>query len=96
MWCCGGRDSSASSPSSSSRAEFIVWGAMGDSAASLMTCEPLLLRPQWGAFGVAKQALSACFVNSKAIEAHMAETRAQESAVTGDGYPAARQERHAS
>jgi urease subunit alpha len=48
---------------------FIVWGAMGDSAASLMTCEPLLLRPQWGAFGVAKQALSACFVNGKAIEA---------------------------
>jgi urease subunit alpha len=52
---------------------FIVWGAMGDSAASLMTCEPLLLRPQWGAFGVAKQALSACFVNGKAIEAHIAE-----------------------
>ncbi len=30
---------------------FIAWGAMGDSAASLMTCEPLLMRPQWGAFG---------------------------------------------
>ncbi|HEX5518112.1 MAG TPA: urease subunit alpha, partial [Pseudolabrys sp.] len=30
---------------------FIVWGAMGDSAASLMTCEPLAMRPQWGAFG---------------------------------------------
>ncbi len=27
---------------------FIAWGAMGDSAASLMTCEPILLRPQWG------------------------------------------------
>ena len=24
---------------------------MGDSAASLMTCEPLAMRPQWGAFG---------------------------------------------
>jgi urease subunit alpha len=35
---------------------FIAWGAMGDSAASLMTCEPLMLRPQWGAFGRAKQA----------------------------------------
>jgi urease subunit alpha len=46
---------------------FIAWGAMGDSAASLMTCEPLLMRPQWGAFGVAKQALSACFVNPAAI-----------------------------
>ena len=30
---------------------FIAWGAMGDSAASLMTCEPLRMRPQWGAFG---------------------------------------------
>ena len=48
---------------------FIAWGAMGDSAASLMTCEPLLMRPQWGAFGRAKQALSACFVHPRAIEA---------------------------
>ncbi len=51
---------------------FIVWGAMGDSAASLMTCEPLALRPQWGAFGRAKQALSACFVHPLAIEADLA------------------------
>ena len=48
---------------------FIAWGAMGDSAASLMTCEPLLMRPQWGAFGRAKQALSACFVHPLAIGA---------------------------
>ncbi|MEO1191830.1 MAG: urease subunit alpha [Pseudomonadota bacterium] len=51
---------------------FIAWGAMGDSAASLMTCEPLALRPQWGAFGRAKQDLSACFVNPLAIEADVA------------------------
>ncbi len=50
---------------------FIAWGVMGDSAASLMTCEPLLLRPQWGAFGLAKQALSACFVHPYAIEAEL-------------------------
>lgn len=48
---------------------FIAWGAMGDSAASLMTCEPLLMRPQWGAFGRAPQALSACFVHPRAIAA---------------------------
>jgi urease subunit alpha len=48
---------------------FIVWSAMGDSAASLMTCEPLLMRPQWGAFGEAKKPLSACFVNPAAIDA---------------------------
>ena len=47
---------------------FIAWGAMGDSAASLMTCEPLRMRPQWGAFGRAKQTLSACFVNPMAIK----------------------------
>jgi urease subunit alpha len=47
---------------------FIAWGAMGDSAASLMTCEPLIMRPQWGAFGRAAQALSACFVNPRAID----------------------------
>lgn len=53
---------------------FIAWGAMGDSAASLMTCEPLRQRPQWGAFGRAKQALSACFVNPRAIDAGLAAT----------------------
>ncbi len=52
---------------------FIVWGAMGDSAASLMTCEPLLMRPQWGAFGRARQALSADFVNPQAIEQGLAD-----------------------
>jgi urease subunit alpha len=46
---------------------FIAWGAMGDSAASLMTCEPMLMRPQWGAFGRAPAALSACFVHPLAI-----------------------------
>jgi urease subunit alpha len=42
---------------------------MGDSAASLMTCEPLIMRPQWGAFGEAKKALSVNFVNHLAVEA---------------------------
>lgn len=47
---------------------FIAYGAMGDSAASLMTCEPLLMRPQWGSFGKAAPASGACFVNPLAIE----------------------------
>jgi urease subunit alpha len=51
---------------------FIAWAPMGDSAASLMTCEPLIMRPQWGAFGRAKQALSACFVNPRAIARDLA------------------------
>jgi urease subunit alpha len=53
---------------------FIAWGAMGDSAASLMTCEPTMMRPQWGAFGRAKQALSVDFVNPLAIERGVAST----------------------
>jgi urease subunit alpha len=51
---------------------FIAWGAMGDSAASLMTCEPILMRPQWGAFGRAPAALSACFVHPLALEKDIA------------------------
>ncbi len=51
---------------------FIVWSAMGDSAASLMTCEPIRMRPQWGAFGKASTALSACFVNQSAIDSDIA------------------------
>ena len=51
---------------------FIVWSAMGDSAASLMTCEPLLMRPQWGAFGRAKEALSLSFVSQAAADVDVA------------------------
>ena len=51
---------------------FIVWAAMGDSAASLMTCEPLMMRPQWGAFGAARKALGACFVHPRAIDGGIA------------------------
>jgi len=51
---------------------FIVWSAMGDSAASLMTCEPIRMRPQWGAFGSAQKALSASFVNQLAIDGDIA------------------------
>jgi urease subunit alpha len=47
---------------------FIAWSAMGDSAASLMTCEPLQMRPQWGAFGQAKQRLSVNFVAQPAVD----------------------------
>ncbi|MBC3954064.1 urease subunit alpha [Pseudomonas triticifolii] len=53
---------------------FIVHGVMGDSAASLYTCEPLMMRPQWGAFGEASKALSVNFVNRLAIEADTAST----------------------
>ncbi|MXW47101.1 MAG: urease subunit alpha [Gammaproteobacteria bacterium] len=47
---------------------FIAWSPMGDSAASLMTCEPVIMRPQWGAFGSAQKSLSVSFVNPLAIQ----------------------------
>src|SRR3546814_10618596 len=48
---------------------------MGDSAESLMTCEPILMRPQWVAFCRGKQALSANFVNPMAVEHGTADRR---------------------
>ena len=34
---------------------FPAWSVMGESNASLMTCEPLTYRPQWGAYGRARR-----------------------------------------
>ena len=53
---------------------FIAYGAMGDSAASLMTCEPVQMRPQWGAFGEASNDCSAVFCHPSAIKDDLAGT----------------------
>jgi urease subunit alpha len=45
---------------------FPVWSVMGESNASLMTCEPLVYRPQWGAYGPARQDLSVLFTTREA------------------------------
>jgi urease subunit alpha len=47
---------------------FIAWSPMGESNASLMTCEPILYRPQWSSFGKACQATSVCFVAQAALD----------------------------
>ncbi len=47
---------------------FIAWSPMGESNASLMTCEPILYRPQWSSFGSAPEATSVCFVTQAAID----------------------------
>lgn len=52
---------------------FPVWSVMGESNASLMTCEPLLYRPQWGAYGRARQAVSVTFMAQAAIDAGVPE-----------------------
>jgi urease subunit alpha len=51
---------------------FPVWSVMGESNASLMTCEPLTYRPQWGAYGPARQDLSVVFTTQAASEGDLA------------------------
>jgi urease subunit alpha len=51
---------------------FPAWSVMGESNASLMTCEPLLYRPQWGAYGPARQGLAVTFMTQAAIDADIA------------------------
>ncbi|MEO0928114.1 MAG: amidohydrolase family protein, partial [Cyanobacteria bacterium J06643_13] len=47
---------------------FIAWSPMGESNASLMTCEPIIYRPQWSSFGTAPQATSFSFMTQAAID----------------------------
>ncbi len=47
---------------------FPAWSVMGEANASLMTCEPLTYRPQWGAYGPAAQDLSVTFMTQAAID----------------------------
>lgn len=51
---------------------FPVWSVMGESNASLMTCEPLIYRPQWGAYGPARQDLGVTFCAQAAIDGDIA------------------------
>ena len=48
---------------------FPTWSVMGESNASLMTCEPLMYKPQWGAFGGAPAQLGVTFMNPGALDA---------------------------
>jgi len=47
---------------------FIAWSPMGESNASLMTCQPIIYRPQWSSFGIAPQATSFSFMTQAAID----------------------------
>lgn len=47
---------------------FPAWSVMGEANASLMTCQPLTYRPQWGAFGLARNAVSVDFMTQAAID----------------------------
>ncbi|BBG02650.1 MULTISPECIES: urease subunit alpha [Pseudonocardia] len=52
---------------------FPTWSVMGEANASLMTCEPLLYRPQWSAFGRTPADVSVTFAAEAAIEGGLAE-----------------------
>jgi urease subunit alpha len=52
---------------------FPAWSVMGESNASLMTCEPLIYRPQWGAHGPARHATCLTFMAQAAIDAGVPE-----------------------
>ena len=52
---------------------FIAWAGVGDGAGCLSSCEPIVHRPQWGAFGSAAAAIGANFVHPLALEAKVAE-----------------------
>ena len=73
MWCYGAPVFFGIKPELVVKGGFIAWSPMGDSAASLMTCEPVIMRPQWGAFGSAPQSLSVSFVNPLAIKSGLQE-----------------------
>lgn len=51
---------------------FPAWSVMGESNASLMTCEPLVYRPAWGACGGAISATSVTFTSASAVEGDLA------------------------
>lgn len=52
---------------------FIAWSIKGDANASLMTCEPILYKPQYGAMGNNVNRTSKIFVTKAAIEHGLAE-----------------------
>ena len=47
---------------------FPAWSVMGESNASLMTCQPLVYRPQWGSYGPGRHATSVTFMSQTALD----------------------------
>ncbi|ARS88793.1 urease subunit alpha [Natrarchaeobaculum aegyptiacum] len=52
---------------------FPAYSSMGEANASLMTCEPVMQRPQYGAFGGAKHTTSLQFVSQQAYDRDVGE-----------------------
>ena len=93
--CCGGRSSSASSRRWCIKGGFIAWAQMGDANASIPTPQPVLMRPMFGAFGRATEAISLAFVSQASLDAGIASRyRVGEAAGRRPRLPHARQARH--
>jgi urease subunit alpha len=48
---------------------FIAWSVMGDANASIPTPQPVLYRPMFGSFGLARQSIALTFVSKAALDA---------------------------
>src|SRR5262249_39113833 len=53
---------------------FIAWAQMGDANASIPTPQPVLMRPMFGAFGRAREAISLAFVSQASLDQDVAST----------------------
>src|SRR5204863_6799080 len=53
---------------------FIAWAQMGDANASIPTPQSVLMRPMFGAFGRAAEAISLAFVSRASLDAGIAKT----------------------
>ena len=75
---------------------FIAWGAMGDSAASLMTCEPLAHAPAMGRLRP-RQAGAQRLLRQSARDRgrHRRQARSRQAAASGHGHAQAQQAAHA-
>jgi urease alpha subunit len=51
---------------------FIAWAQMGDANASIPTPQPVIMRPMFGAFGRATEAISLAFVSQASLEQDVA------------------------
>jgi urease subunit alpha len=51
---------------------YIAWSQMGDANASIPTPQPVLMRPMFGAFGRAMEAISLAFVSRASLDGGLA------------------------
>ena len=82
-------------PETSVKGGFISHAVMGDPAGSLMTCQPLKYRPQYGSLSTNPARTSYSFVTKAAIEPRLeGRLRSHQTLVPVQAYPDDLQARH--